>query len=480
MTPEVNFDKNDAQFLQRIIELNFNDPRCQSAIKYCFSVVAAVVIMARIAGNNNCRTQRLFWLENLESLKSMFYGLDDEVPSEQTIRRVISGVKAEETIKFLTEYFAVYQKNTQTPEGKVLLSERDVIAADGQNIRATRQTKKGNDARKSTGYDLVSLYSTKYGLTISQRAVDKKNHEADAILEMIETLNLRNCILTWDAINTRAVTLKAVVKALADFVVCLKANQGELFDVIEEAFSWLDVDNFQGDVLSSSRTSSDHGRIETKEISILKAEDILNTDLKRKWPGVHSVIRVRTSRIYKSSGVQTEDREDRYFISSITPDGLDDSFAATMQDIILSRWQIESRHWVIDVVFGQDALPLRNKEYIENSTVYTKIACNVLSYIRDNVPKYNGKPWSFESLQILARKAQTNFMFLKAFFTKDMSEIENDERFIGIFYKAPEPTGNDVPDNLEVTGHENQIDDSFKLANLVRRSSKIKSKRKLR
>lgn len=35
-------------------------------------------------------------------------------------------------------------------------------------------------------------------------------------------------------------------------------------------------------------------------------------------------------------------------------------------------------------------------------------------------------------------------------------------------------------DNLEVTGHENQIDDSFNLANLVRRCSKIKSKRKLR
>lgn len=55
-------------------------------------------------------------------------------PSED----VISGVKAEETIKFLTEYFAVYLKNTQTTEGKVLLSETDVIAADGQNIRATR------------------------------------------------------------------------------------------------------------------------------------------------------------------------------------------------------------------------------------------------------------------------------------------------------------------------------------------------------
>lgn len=71
-------------------------------------------------------------------------------------------------------------------------------------------------------------------------------------------------------------------------------------------------------------------------------------------------------------------------------------------------------------------------------------------------------------------------MFLKAFFTKDMSEIENDERFIGIFYKELEPTGNDVQDNLEVTGHENQVDDRFMQDNLVRRSSKIKSKRKLR
>ena len=364
--------------------------------------------MARIAGNNNCRTQRLFWLEDLEALQSLFYGLDDEVPCEQTIRRVISGAKVEETIKFLTVYFAVYQKNSQSSEDEVSLSKRDVIAADGQNIRATRQTKKGNDARKSTGYDLFSLYSTKYGLTIPQRAVDKKNHEAQAILEIIETLNLRNCILTQDAINTRASTLDAVIKAYADFLVSLKANQGELFQEIEDTFSYLDLDKFKEEVLSSSRTSTDHGRIETKEISILNAEDVLNTDLKRKWPHVHSVIRVRTSRIYKSSGVQTEDREDKFFVSSITPDGLDDSFAATMQDIILSRWQIESRHWVIDVVFGQDALPLRNKEYIENSTVYTKIACNVLSYIREHVPYYNGKPWSFESLQILARKAQTS------------------------------------------------------------------------
>ena len=68
-------------------------------------------------------------------------------------------------------------------------------------------------------------------------------------------------------------------------------------------------------------------------------------------------------------------------------------------------------------------------------------------------------------------------MFLKAFFTQDMSEIENDERFIGLFYKEPEPTGNDVPDNLEVNGFENTISDDTPLGRFARTRKKIKGKR---
>lgn len=156
--------------------------------------------------------------------------------------------------------------------------------------------------------------------------------------------------------------------------------------------------------------------------------------MQRKWPYIKSFIRVNTTRTYKCSGVsKTDDVENRYFVSSIITDGLDKSFADTIQDIILARWQIESRHWVIDVAFDQDRLPLRNQDYIRNSNVYTKMICNVLSYIRDNVPLYQTKPWSFDSMQIFASDVEYGFMFLKAFFTQDMSEIENDERFIGLF-----------------------------------------------
>lgn len=74
---------------------------------------------------------------------------------------------------------------------------------------------------KILAFDIVSLHSSTYGITLSQRTVDKKNHEAEVILDMIKALNLRNAILTWDAINTRPYTVKAVVDANADFLVCL-------------------------------------------------------------------------------------------------------------------------------------------------------------------------------------------------------------------------------------------------------------------
>lgn len=102
------------------------------------------------------------------------------------------------------------------------------------------------------------------------------------------------------------------------------------------------------------------------------------------------------------------------------------------------------------------------------------MVCNVLSYIRDNVSLYQSKPWSFDSLQMLASDVEYGFMFLKTFFTQDMSEIENDERFIGLFYKEPEPTGNDIPDNLEENSFENTISADTPLGRFAEPAKRLK------
>ena len=90
---------NDASFLQRIVELNLTDPRAQDRIIYPLSVICSIVILARICNCNDAREQRLFWLEKLPWIKETFYVLDDAVPSEQTLRRVVSILNTNETVK---------------------------------------------------------------------------------------------------------------------------------------------------------------------------------------------------------------------------------------------------------------------------------------------------------------------------------------------------------------------------------------------
>lgn len=179
----IDLKSNESCFLQRQVELNLK--RSTSLIVYTLYTIVTVIILARMAGCNNCWTQILFWQKNKKQLQSLIYGLGDEVPSEQSIRRVVALVKADETVNFLSEYFVSHRENILKPLGSVPLAQREVIAADGQNIRATRSSKDGNDSRKNGGYDVVSLFSSTYGVTLCQRTVVKKNNEALAIMEMI-------------------------------------------------------------------------------------------------------------------------------------------------------------------------------------------------------------------------------------------------------------------------------------------------------
>lgn len=409
--------------LQKLVEAKISDPRNKWKITYPLSTIMVVVILAKEAGCSNCCAIRRYWITNKEELQQLIYGLTDEVSSAQTIRRVQTIIKTEQLDELLTE-FLVFQCLIKRGDA-IPLQEKEVIPADGQNIRATRSHING-DARLDSGYDVVSLYSSTLGFTLSQVVVDKKNQEADSIIQMLDKVNVENSILVWDAINTRTKTLEAVISHKADYLVSLKSNQGLLFEEVTTAFDFVDTNRYAYDVLSSQRTTSEHGRIEDKTIEIIEASKALSKAMQKKWTSVKSLIRVTTTRTQKISGI-SQNTEHRYFISSIDMDGSDESFATTMQDIILKRWGIESRHWVIDVVFGQDALPLRNQDYIKNSTNITKMAVNILSYIREHAPMVDGKPQSFESLQILARKPQIAYKFMEAFYLNNFELIKEDE-----------------------------------------------------
>ena len=50
---------------------------------------------------------------------------------------------------------------------------------------------------------IVSLFLTDNKLTLTQNQVDQKSNEIPALIELLDKLNLKNCVITMDAMHTQ-------------------------------------------------------------------------------------------------------------------------------------------------------------------------------------------------------------------------------------------------------------------------------------
>ena len=115
-----------------------------------------------------------------------------------------------------------------------VLSMRDVLACDGQAMRATDRLQP--DGSRSGGKQITSIVSYETGMTLGQAIHNKKNQEKQDILELSKDLDISNTILTWDAINTHPGLVEFVISKQADVFASLKSNQGRTFEEIEYAY----------------------------------------------------------------------------------------------------------------------------------------------------------------------------------------------------------------------------------------------------
>lgn len=441
-----DFTYDEISKLQRVIELSIKDPRNKALITYPLSVIATVIILARMAGHNNMRAIFEYCSVNIKKLQKIIYGLGDEIPTPQTFRRVTTILNTDNLIDILTNFFVDTCIRKVFDDTSVNIFERDLISCDGQNIRATRSSVNDGDRRKSAGYDIVQMYSSKYGITIAQQVVDKKNQESRAIIEMLKYVNVKNTILAWDAINTHISTMSAVIEAGGDFLCSLKRNQKLTLEEVSFAFQHRDNDYLMQD----DKVLSEHGRIEQRHIEILPAEIALSKENQRKFKHVKSIILVQKS-VTKKISIGTNERpakSELFYISSIEVDFDDDTFVAKMDDLIRSRWAVEVDHFIIDVNFDQDRIPLRNRDYIYNSVYFTKIAKNVLKFAQDAIAEFTGKtPPSIRALQHACNDINASFDFLMAYIKNDKSMVMEVEAIYNYgLVKKEEPI---IEDNYE-------------------------------
>src|SRR3982751_5200261 len=152
------------------------------------------------------------WLET-------FLALPNGIPSHDTFRRVFMLIDPD---AFEVCFSAWAQSFAEA-------FDREVVAIDGKTLR--RSFDRG---RAQGPLHLVSAWASEQGLVLGQREVDGKSNEITAIPALLETLSLKNCIVTLDAMGCQKTIAGRILERHADYLLVLKANQGKAFRATKE------------------------------------------------------------------------------------------------------------------------------------------------------------------------------------------------------------------------------------------------------
>jgi len=295
--------------------------------------------------------------------------MGDEVPSHDTFNRFFSFVSADSLEKCFANWIAAIGNIT---EGRL-------IHIDGKTLRGSKRTD------DKYFIHMVSAWCSTNGLVLGQQKVNEKSNEITAIPALLELLIVKGCVITIDAIGCQQDIAAAIIEKQADYILAVKDNQEFLHDDIQEAFS------NEKKVASTHKSSNvDHGRIETRQTSIITDTDWICKA--GNWKSLFCIIKVFAIRTDKRTGKKEESI--RYYIGSKKAD------AKWYHNAIRCHWSIENQlHWVLDVCFNEDASKKLNENSAQNFSLLNKIVLNMLRHYE--------VPW-YKSAQKMSMKRKRN------------------------------------------------------------------------
>jgi predicted transposase YbfD/YdcC len=315
------------------------DPRRRQGIRYPFSAVVTIALMAMVCGCDDAEGMESWGEANGEWLRSIFelpYG----PPTQDVFLAIFAAINPESFSAVFQSWVDVLRVKTRS-EGKH-------IAVDGKTSRRSFDTEKGQPAIHT-----VSAWLSDEGLVLGQRKTAAKSNEITAIPELLRTLDLSGATVTIDAMGCQTEIVKTITEGGGHCLLAVKENQPTLHaDVVETFAQAADTRNRSVDeparptVQVCEESDKGHGRIEYRRYELCRSLDWMTTI--DRWPGISFVLKATRERTVLAD--QTTSTETAYYIGS------DPTIPVSQAGFLVRRhWSIENElHWVLDMAFRED------------------------------------------------------------------------------------------------------------------------------
>ena len=353
-------------------------------ITYKLWDVIMCVVLSSFASCNDWDDIYIFVKDNYKWFKS-FLQMTGGIPKADSYERIMSLVDSTELNRILFDFFKLTVKK--------LNPKVNLLNFDGRvNNGSKRDISILNDS--ISPLNCLNVYSNEYGYCIETIPIDEKTNEIPTIETLINGMNLKGIIATWDALNTQTKNVEAVINAGGDYVIPIKANQGTFYNDFKLYFDEKRCE----EIFAGNNHSQYYTESEKSHSAFIKYEYFQTSDVKwyskfSEWKNIHSFGLVKKS-ITKKVLVNNDRKnakkkkiekivtttEYRYYISSRQVN-IEEFSIATRE-----HWGVENKiHFHLDFTFCQDNNKTINKKALLNLEIIHKFVLATLSRVK---PRY--------------------------------------------------------------------------------------------
>ena len=340
------------------------DYRHPSYVRHLLEDILVISLLAILADCNEWEEIADFARQKEKWLRR-YLELPNGVPSSDTFRVVVSGIDPAHFYQIIMNVLEkiiddIYCAVSEDAAGM------DILSMDGKESRGSRRSRNGN------ALHTLNLYSADYGICIGQEFIEEKSNEIPAGPKLLERMNIKDCVVTWDALNTQKDTVEAVIKGKGEYVAALKGNHPLFWQELQEFFGAEELERLKKEAGSYLKTTEkEHGGIAVREY--YQTEETGWYTEKDKWKNMKSFGVVRKTLITDEG----KKEETRYYISSLPVD------IELFEKAVRLHWGVENKlHWHLDFTFQDDRNTTAEKTGAKNMQLLKKIALGILKLVQ--------------------------------------------------------------------------------------------------